>query len=167
MGWMTPDWTARRFWEVDAAVLFAAGIRTVFLDLDNTLVPWHTRDLDDRARCWLEEIGRAGMRAVIVSNAKSGRARELAAELDILCVSQAGKPLPGGLRRAARETDAPLSACVMVGDQLFTDLLAARLAGCRAALVEPMDPREMGWTRFMRRVERLAGRRHTWDKEDT
>lgn len=167
MGWLTPDMTAHRLWEIPLDALKTRGIRAVLLDLDNTLVPWHTQSLDDRTRTWLEGVADAGITVLLVTNATGERAGELARTLGIRCVPQAGKPLPRGVLRAARELKLPPAACAMVGDQLFTDVMAAHWAGCLAVLVDPLDPREMGWTRFVRRLERrLLRRDHRWERKD-
>ena len=47
----------------------------------------------------------------------------------------AGKPFPAILNVAARRLNLPLSACLLVGDRLETDILMARNAGCPSALV--------------------------------
>ena len=45
----------------------------------------------------------------------------------------------------------------MVGDQLFADVMAGRLAGVRSILVEPIHPEEEPWlTRLKRRPEQFV-----------
>jgi predicted HAD superfamily phosphohydrolase YqeG len=44
---------------------------------------------------------------------------------------------------------------VVVGDQLFTDVLAAKLLGMRAILVSPIVAREHWLMSLVRRIERL------------
>jgi len=43
---------------------------------------------------------------------------------------------------------------VVVGDQLFTDVLGGNLAGLHTVLVPPLSRRELGYTRLVRRLER-------------
>ena len=43
----------------------------------------------------------------------------------------------------------------MVGDQLFTDVLAAKLLGIRAILTEPIVPKEHRAMNLVRRLERF------------
>jgi predicted HAD superfamily phosphohydrolase YqeG len=48
----------------------------------------------------------------------------------------------------------------MVGDQLFADVMAGRLAGVHSILVTPIHPEEEPWfTRLKRLPERLMLRR--------
>nr|MBP7165972.1 HAD hydrolase-like protein [Bacillota bacterium] len=49
---------------------------------------------------------------------------------------------------------------VMVGDQLFTDILGAKRLGIHAILVSPLSDKELPHTRIKRWLERfLLGRR--------
>ena len=41
----------------------------------------------------------------------------------------------------------------MIGDQIFTDILAAKLAGVRTILVEPMTKSDFVMTKFYRVLE--------------
>ena len=48
----------------------------------------------------------------------------------------------------------------MVGDQIFADVMAGRLAGIRSILVDPIHPEEEPWfTRLKRLPERFVLRR--------
>ncbi len=40
--------------------------------------------------------------------------------------------------------------CVIIGDQIFTDVIGANLCGMKSVLLEPLDPEE-GWTFRVRR----------------
>jgi len=51
----------------------------------------------------------------------------------------------------------------VVGDQLFTDVLGAKILGFYAILTEPIEPHDFAITRVFRFFERLmlAGRNHS------
>ena len=42
---------------------------------------------------------------------------------------------------------------VMVGDQIFTDILGANLCGMRSVLLDPLSPDPSATVRFKRRLE--------------
>ena len=85
------------------------------------------------------------------------RIRSLAGRLDLPCVSNAMKPLPWGVRAAMQKLHAEPSQTAMVGDQLFADVMAGRLAGVRSILVDPIHPEEEPWfTRLKRLPERVV-----------
>lgn len=149
-----PDFCAPRLADVPLTAL--GGARVLLLDADNTLAPWRGAVPDPAAARWVESAKAAGFRLCIASNSDAERLRPLEEALGIPAFPRAGKPLPSGLRRIAREMGAAPDACALIGDQLLTDMLAARLAGMRAVLLEPLDPsREFTGTRVNRVLERI------------
>lgn len=151
---LRPDFCAPRLADLPLTAL--GGARVLLLDADNTLAPWRGAVPDPAAARWVESAKAAGFRLCIASNSDAERLRPLEEALGIPAFPRAGKPLPSGLRRIAREMGAAPDACALIGDQLLTDVLAARLAGMRAVLLEPLDPsREFTGTRVNRVLERL------------
>lgn len=53
-------------------------------------------------------------------------------------LGHAGKPKPGGFRRAMEQMGCTPEQTAIVGDQLFTDILGGRNAGVFTLLVEPI-----------------------------
>ena len=151
---LRPDFCAPRLADVPLTAL--GGARVLLLDADNTLAPWRGAVPNPAAARWVESAKAAGFRLCIASNSDAERLRPLEEALGIPAFPRAGKPLPSGLRRIAREMGAAPDACALIGDQLLTDMLAARLAGMRAVLLEPLDPsREFTGTRVNRVLERI------------
>ena len=151
---LRPDFCAPRLADVPLTAL--GGARVLLLDADNTLAPWRGAVPDPAAARWVESAKAAGFRLCIASNSDAERLRPLEEALGIPAFPRAGKPLPSGLRRIAREMGASPDACALIGDQLLTDVLAARLASMRAVLLEPLDPsREFTGTRVNRVLERI------------
>ena len=151
---LRPDFCAPRLADVPLTAL--GGARVLLLDADNTLAPWRGAVPDPAAARWVESAKAAGFRLCIASNSDAERLRPLEEALGIPAFPRAGKPLPSGLRRIAREMGAAPDACALIGDQLLTDVLAARLAGMRAVLLEPLDPsREFTGTCVNRVLERI------------
>lgn len=151
---LRPDFCAPCLADVPLTAL--GGARVLLLDADNTLAPWRGAVPDPAAARWVESAKAAGFRLCIASNSDAERLRPLEEALGIPAFPRAGKPLPSGLRRIAREMGAAPDACALIGDQLLTDVLAARLAGMRAVLLEPLDPsREFTGTRVNRVLERI------------
>ena len=151
---LRPDFCTPRLADVPLTAL--GGARVLLLDADNTLAPWRGAVPDPAAARWVESAKAAGFRLCIASNSDAERLRPLEEALGIPAFPRAGKPLPSGLHRIAREMGAAPDACALIGDQLLTDVLAARLAGMRAVLLEPLDPsREFTGTRVNRVLERI------------
>ncbi len=129
-------------------------------DVDCTLKRYRADRITPEAAAWLEALRVAGIGVCLVSNGAERRIGRLAEQLDLPFVAQALKPLPIGCRKALRKTGFDRARTAVVGDQLFADVWAGRLAGLTTILVEPIHPEEEPWfTRVKRPLERwLLGR---------
>ncbi|HEY8347602.1 MAG TPA: YqeG family HAD IIIA-type phosphatase [Symbiobacteriaceae bacterium] len=144
----------RSIFHIDLERLKQQGFRAILLDLDNTMVPWNDPEPTPELLAWLQRVREMGFQVCIVSNNKGRRVREFATRLGIPFVSKAIKPRRKGFREAMALLQVPPRECVVVGDQLFTDILGGNRAGAHTILVMPMDRREFLFTRLVRTVER-------------
>jgi len=140
--------------------LHAAGYRLIMLDIDNTLVPHGSDQPDARACGSVARIAAAGLSCIVVSNAGSSRSRRFSDRLGVECLAYAGKPSPRGVLEACRRKQVDPSRAALIGDQLFTDMAAARRAGSAAIRVSPISPHEPPHVRLKRLFERLLARRY-------
>jgi len=132
--------------------LRAHGIRLVLADLDNTLTPYEESLPSPRLMAWKEALEGAGITLFVVSNSrKSRRCPDFCAALGIDCVRHAGKPGTQGFHAALEKTGCRPEEALMVGDQIFTDILGANRAGIPTVLVKPM-----AWGKNPGRVLRYA-----------
>src|SRR5262249_53280930 len=107
--------------EVTVEELQTAGIDTILLDLDNTLVAWQRHEVSDAVRAWLIGLKAAGMKLYLVSNTRFGRRIvALSEELGIPHVRQAWKPRKKGFLHAMKELGSDPEKTVVIGDQMFT-----------------------------------------------
>lgn len=142
--------------EVSVEDLRREGIDTVLLDLDNTLVPWQQRDITEEVRAWLVAMKEAGMKLFLVSNTRSGkRIVALSEELGIPHVRGAWKPRKKGFLHAMKELGSEPSKTVIIGDQMFTDVLGGNRLGLYTVLVLPIAHREFLGTKISRAAERV------------
>ena len=124
------------------------------LDVDNTLTLHGSQELPDPIAEWLETMRSKGLELFIISNNSRNRVAPFAGQLGLDYVYYAAKPLTIGLRRACRKFGLEKHEIMLVGDQIFTDLLAAHWFGCRSALVEPMQQEDGSLMRLKRVLER-------------
>lgn len=130
------------------------GRQGLLLDLDCTLKDYHAVQLGSAVRAWVESMRRSGVRMCLVTNGRPRRIEPFAQQLGIPFVAQAFKPLPFGCRKALGLIELRPEQAAIVGDQLFADILAGRLAGLFTILVPPTSPIEPLWTRLKRPFER-------------
>jgi len=143
--------------ELTPEFLAGRGVRALILDLDNTLVPWHGREVPPEVEAWIRTLRHADVQLCIVSNThRPGRLRELAAFLGVQYVPSGGKPRRRGFLRAMEAMGATAAETAVVGDQVMTDIWGGNRCGLLTILVDPLSEREFIGTRLVSRaVERL------------
>lgn len=152
-----PDLRLNRVTELTRERLTDLKVRGLLLDLDNTLLPpGEAGPLPKDILAWAERLRRGGIKLALVTNAKPHRIKRVAAALGVPGIGPAAKPLPFGFLRALRVLGLSRHEALAVGDQVFTDLLGARLAGIRIALVRPLAHDALPHTWGLRRLERLC-----------
>jgi HAD superfamily phosphatase (TIGR01668 family) len=155
MGLLKPDAWFSRISEIDVERdLCARGLRTVLLDIDNTLRSRADGEVPADARAWLARCRQADVRVCLLSNNWHANVFGLATELDLPIIAKALKPLPGGYIVALHTMDARARETVVVGDQLFTDIVGARVLGLRAYLIAPLAEVDLPHMVLLRHVER-------------
>ena len=75
---------------------------------------------------------------MLSNNRHPERPRRFSQALGVPFLGHAGKPKPGGFRRAMEQMSCTPEQTAIVGDQLFTDILGGRNAGVLTLLVEPI-----------------------------
>ena len=63
------------------------------------------------------------------------------------------KPLPFGIMKGIKYLGVPKNKIVMIGDQIFTDVICARLNNIFVVLVEPIKERIEFVNKFKRKLE--------------
>lgn len=128
-------------YDIDFDQLYEEGYRAVIFDIDNTLVP-HGAPADARACALFAHLKELGYRCTLLSNNKEPRVKMFNDAVHVSYICKAGKPGRAGYRRAMEQMGTDTENTLFVGDQIFTDIYGANLAGIRSILVKPMDPKE-------------------------
>jgi HAD superfamily phosphatase (TIGR01668 family) len=115
-------------------------IRALVLDVDRTLLPSRQSVLPPSAEVWLREAQRRLPIHLLSNNPSRRRIGTLADRLGLPYTTSAGKPRRAALRRVLTELGVPAPQVALVGDRLFTDVLAGNRLGLFTVLVKPIDP---------------------------
>ncbi len=153
---MKPDKVCKSVYDVPLNDLKEAGKTCLLLDFDNTLGPDHATAPDKYAFDFIEKIKGEGFSCCLVSNAKTGRSSKIAEALGIPCVTYAHKPRPDGIYRALKLMETNAENAVMIGDQVFTDVIAGRLAPVYTIMVEKYSSKEIWYVVLKRPFEKLV-----------
>ncbi|MEJ5170667.1 MAG: YqeG family HAD IIIA-type phosphatase [Fimbriimonadales bacterium] len=148
---------------IDPCSLAERGKRLLLLDVDNTLLAWRGREVPSDVAAWVRAVLAKGLDVCVVSNTKRPRRlRALCSALGIPFVRDRFKPSRRMFLLAMERYGAGPEETIMVGDQLFTDVLGARRAGIEAVWVRPVGEREFVGTKLSRLGERIL--RHWLDR---
>jgi HAD superfamily phosphatase (TIGR01668 family) len=131
------------------------GIDNIILDIDNTLTHHSSQEIGREVLLWLEDRKKENMGIVLLSNNSEERVRPFANRLGLEFVPKAKKPLRKGYDEVIDRFLWDRNRTVSIGDQLFTDILGANVAGIRSVLVEPFHKEDGRFFAFKRMMEEL------------
>lgn len=131
------------------------NIKGIILDLDNTIIPWDTKHLDDEVISWIEQVKQNGMKICIVSNTHHNISG-IISKLDIPYLYSRYKPWKGPFLRAMKIMNTDKKETAVVGDQIFTDVLGGNYLQLLTILVCPLSQSDsLGTALITRTLERF------------
>jgi hypothetical protein len=113
-------------------------LKGLVLDVDETLVPLRAAEASAELLPWVEEVRQVASLWLVSNNISEVRIRRIAKALDLPYIAGAAKPSRRKLRKAVEAMNLPIAQVGMVGDRLFTDVLAGNRLGLFTILVDPM-----------------------------
>jgi len=140
--------------DIEADFFRKNNIKNVILDIDNTLVPYTVAKPDGRAESFIKRLQAEGLNVCLVSNNNKERVTIFNADLKLTARHRAAKPLTMGIRSAMKEIGAVPENSVIIGDQVFTDVLCGNCMKMTTVLVEPIENKENKFFQFKRRLEK-------------
>ena len=145
-----PDEYFKNILEIDYEFLYKNKIKGIILDVDNTLVDFN-ENLLEGTKEWCENLKQKGIKFYIVSNSnKKPKVETLAKTLGTKYILFAKKPFKGAFKKVAAELGLPLENIAAVGDQVFTDVVAANRCKMFSILVHPLDEKDI-WLTIIKR----------------
>ncbi len=119
------------------------GLKGLVLDVDETLVPIRVAEMSVEISPWVASMRQVADIWLVSNNVSEARIQRIAKALDVPYIAGAAKPSRRKLRRAVEAMQLPPDQVGMVGDRLFTDVLAGNRLGMFTILVDPMVELEM------------------------
>jgi len=152
---LLPDLHVNNIYDIDLEALKQAGVKGIITDLDNTLVGAKERTATPSLMNWLKKVEALGFKMVIVSNNNQMRVSAFANPLRLPFVYRAKKPKNSAFKRAMKLLELDAKQCVVIGDQMLTDVLGGNRLGMYTILVRAISLKDEGFfTRINRRIEK-------------
>jgi len=128
----------RDIYEITPESLKKDAIRLLLMDLDNTMAPYHVHVPSAGLKKWVDSMKEAGIEIFILSNNRGMRPKIFAEALGVEYVNRAKKPSTDVLFRVLERKRLAREQVMLVGDQIYTDMLCAARAYVRGICVKPI-----------------------------
>jgi len=151
---LKPDLYLLNLSEVNLLALKAQGIKMILIDGDNTLFDLNSTTISEANELFLNEAKALAIEVVLFSNNFSYKVEPVAIKYDLTYYSFALKPFPYAYWKCLRAYALKPREVVVVGDQLFTDILGAKLSGLRSIMTQEIYHDRFS-TKLLRPLERL------------
>ncbi len=151
---------AKSIYEIDPEFFVRNGVKTLFVDLDNTLDSYKSREPKEHTINYINKLKSAGIEPVIISNNKPHRVCGFADKAGIEYLASAHKPGAKRIKQEIVRRGRANNEVMLVGDQMMTDVLAAYKAKIRVVLTEKVVKEDQWTTRINRLFDRPIRRYH-------
>ena len=148
-----PDAYYKNVYEIDYDNLLKKGYKNIFLDVDNTLIPYTENEIRKENKELINKLKKMGFNVVIMSNSMSQRITKIVNDLRVDGYYSSMKPLKKTYKKILKKYKK--EECIFIGDQFMTDVLGAKRCGLKVILVDRILNVEPIYTKFWRFFERI------------
>lgn len=130
------------------------GYQTVFLDVDNTLMTYDEKEVSLQIVRWVQTLKNLKFSVYLVSNnLNKRRIKKVANQLEVTGIYFALKPFSYALREWLRVHRINPKKCIIIGDQLFKDVVLGNWLRMASILVNPIDIKKSFFKTAQREIE--------------
>ena len=149
-----PTYHAHSIFDLKSSSLIKKGIKLILTDLDNTLDHYRQPIPSDKVINKIEEFKKNGLEIIIISNNFKDRVDIYARHLKIENRHLMLKPFGWKIKKLIKEKGYDKNQVVVIGDQIYTDVMAGNRAKVMTILVDPLTNIDQPYTRFKRKFEK-------------
>ncbi|MCR5787537.1 MAG: YqeG family HAD IIIA-type phosphatase [Bacilli bacterium] len=148
-----PDLYQKSIYDINYKKLKNSGIKCLLFDLDNTLVPYTTKEPNKKIKDLFQELS-SDFKVIIMSNSGKNRLRPFKEKLNVDVAYNSHKPLKKKYKKIFEIYNFKPEQIAAIGDQLMTDVFGGNRVGITTVFVNRIGPVEPITTRFNRIWER-------------
>ena len=156
LDYLAPNYYFGKFSDVTPEFLLEENIKTLLLDVDNTLAPYEMSEPSEEILSWLDSLKKNGINFAFVSNNSCDcRIKTFNKSIGAPAFAKSGKPFAKKtIKKALLALGATKETTAFMGDQIFTDVCAGKFNGIRAILVSPIKDKKSLFFKFKRALEK-------------
>lgn len=154
MSFLMPDLMLDSVLQITPDLLESLNVSGIILDVDSTLADHNGHIPYKGVAKWLDSMKAHGIKMIILSNNSAERVAPFADSLKLSYTASGAKPFPKGVLRAAEQMGLCVHSTVVVGDQIYTDIMAGNLAKAKTILLPVPSIKENLFFRFKRLMEK-------------
>ncbi len=150
---MQADLSVKSIDDIDYEELLKNGKSVFLFDFDNTISVWKSRTIPENVKKIFQYLKSNNAQIFIITN---GKQREMNENIGVPIIWRSLKPLTFKVKRNIGRHIKDRDKVVVIGDQIFTDILFGKFLKVYTIKVEPIDTdREFISTRFLRMIEKI------------
>ncbi len=156
-----PTYKVKSVFSIDTEKLKNDNIRLIIFDADSTLILDKAFNIEERMMEKILQLEKEGFDILIASNGKIHRINKVFEKHPIKAYPMCLKPLPFKVNSLIKNYKK--DEVVLIGDQLFTDILCANLVGIKSYMVAPLGEEKGRFIKFKRFLEKkIVGDKSLW-----
>lgn len=135
---LIPTYTYKNVYSLDVNKLNSLGYKTILIDLDNTLASPYVYDPSDEVIAFINKLKELNFKIIVLSNNHEERVNRFVSPLKIDYLYEVKKPSIKKVSKYLNENNIDYKTCIMIGDQVMTDVLMANKLNIDVILMEPL-----------------------------
>lgn len=164
MSLLIPTFFINKITDLSPEFIKSHGVTSLLADIDDTLTYHKDPQVPKKILEFINLMKANNIKIVLVSNNSKKRVSEFAKKLNLPYIFRAFKPLPFGINRALKKLNISKYNAMIIGDQIFTDVLGANLLGIKSILVDPFEKNQTAFLKLKRFFENPIRKKIKRDK---
>ncbi|MGL4950488.1 MAG: YqeG family HAD IIIA-type phosphatase [Mycoplasma sp.] len=137
--YLRPNLFLKSIADINVHSIKRSGIKYVFCDLDNTLVPHFTKLPNNFCTDFLNSLNNEDIKIIIISNNSKKRVENFCDYVEIYdFIYNAKKPFIYKVKKIMKKHDINPEDVIVIGDQFITDVIMANRLQFKSILVLPL-----------------------------
>ena len=152
-------YSSTNLFDVDVSFFKKINVRYILADLDNTLDSFKSKEASLKTKEYIDILKKNDIDLIIISNNNNDRVKRYADSINVKYLAKAGKPFKKKIQNYLLNSNIDNKNCIIVGDQLLTDIRCANNLKIKSLLVEDLVKENQLVTKFNKFFDKIIRKR--------